>query len=192
MKKFTKNEILGLILIFVVLLVISVPNFVLSLRRARDQVRRNDLGALVHSLDEYLADFSELPAASSDGKIMDCIKPGDKVTVDKKGRLVVTLIPCEWGKDPIVDLTPGSTKVYMPLLPRDPDYKQGVTYLYFTDGQRYQLYAYMEGGRDEADYDPGIVARNLMCGTKICNVGRSYNVPINISIQEYDKQILQK
>lgn len=189
MRNFTKNEVYGLVAIFLVLIVISVPNFLLSLRRARDQVRRDDLGALVHSLDEYISDFGELPPAAPDGRIMDCINPGEKVTVDKKGRLVVSLRPCDWGVDAFVDLTPGSGKVYMPILPRDPDFSKGVTYLYFTDGQRYQIYAYMEGGASEADYDPSIVAQNLKCGVKVCNVGRSYNVPIDISIVEYDKKM---
>lgn len=189
MKKFTKNELVAVGIIFLVLIVISVPNFLLSLRRARDQVRRDDLGALVKSLDEYISDFGAFPPASSDGKIMDCIKPGDKVTIDKKGRLVVNLIPCEWGRDALVDLTPGSMKVYMPILPRDPQYSnKGITYLYFTDGVRYQILAYMEGGRDEAEYDPTIVARNIKCGTQICNVGRAYNTPIDISIEEYDQR----
>lgn len=192
MKKFTKNEIWGLGVIFLVLLIISIPNFLLSLRRARDQVRRDDLGALVKSLDEYLTDFGKLPPASTDGRIMDCIYPGEKVTVDKKGRLIVNLRPCDWGGDAFADLTPGSKKVYMPILPRDPDFQKGVTYLYFTDGDKYQIFAWMEGGRDEAEYDPTIVARNLMCGTKICNVGRAYNTPIDISIEEYDRRLLNK
>lgn len=192
MKPFTKSEVWGTIAIFLILIIISVPNFVLSLRRARDQVRRDDLGALVKSLDEYVSDFRELPPGSPDGRIMDCINPGEKVTVDKKGRLVANLRPCDWGKDAFIDLTPGSKRVYMPILPRDPDYNKGVTYLYLTDGARYQLFAYMEGGKDEADYDPGIVARNLMCGNKVCNVGRAYGVPINISIEEYDRQLKLK
>lgn len=189
MKPFTKPEIIALIFIFAVLIVISVPNFTLSLRRARDQVRRDDLGALVHALDEYIADFQTLPPGSPDGKIMGCKKPEDKVTVDKKGRLVVGLIPCNWGKDALVDLTPGSQRVFMEVIPGDPQYAKGVSYMYFSDGQRYQVLAYMEGGKDEADFDPSILARNIMCGTQVCNVGRAYNVPINISIEEYDRQM---
>jgi hypothetical protein len=45
-------------------------------------------------------------------------------------------------------------------------------------------------GMDEAEVDPKIVAGGLMCGNKICNVGRSYNVPSDISIEEYDKLLL--
>lgn len=192
MKNFTKNELIGIVAIFLVLIAVSVPNFALSLRRARDQVRRDDLGALVHALDEYVSDFGELPPASPDGRIMDCVKPGDTVKIDKKGRLVVDLVPCNWGRDALVDLTPGSSKVYMPILPRDPDYNKGVTYIYFSDGSHYQIFAYMEGGRDEADYDPVIVGRNIMCGVKVCNVGREYGCPVSKTLQECAPELKQK
>lgn len=191
MRTFTKPEKISLLIIFAVLIGISIPNFALSLRRARDQVRRDDMGALQHALDQYSADFGEFPPASADGRIMDCTKSGSKVSIDSKGRLVVDLIACEWGKDKFVNLTPGSNNVYMQILPRDPDYQKGAAYLYYSDGARYQIFARMEGGQSEAEYNPQIVARDLMCGTEVCNVGRSYNVPINISIEEYDKQLEQ-
>lgn len=188
MKSFTKSEVISLIVIFLILIAVSVPNFVLSLRRARDQVRRDDMGALVHALDEYQADFESFPPASPDGRIMDCENPGDKPVKDKNGRWVINLIACDWGKDSFSDLING--KKYMTILPREPDFKTGAKYLYFSDGNRYQIYAAMEGA-DEAEVDPKIIALNLDCGGgKICNVGRSYNVPINISISEYDKTIL--
>jgi len=187
MKPFTKPEKISLVIIFAVLVAVSVPNFIVSLRRARDQVRRDDMGVLVHALDEYAADNRSLPLASPDGRIMDCLKPGDKPVKDKRGFWIVNPIPCEWGKDALTDLITG--KVYMPILPRDPDYQKDSSYLYFSDGNRYQLYAAMEG-MDEAEVDPKIIARNLMCGVEICNVGRSYNVPTDISIEEYDKLLL--
>jgi hypothetical protein len=79
----------------------------------------------------------------------------------------------------------------MTNLPEDPNYKSGATYLYLSDGNRYQIYAAMEGA-DEPEVDSKIIARNLMCGNKICNIGRSYNVPSNISIEEYDKLLIEK
>jgi hypothetical protein len=187
MKPFTKSEKISLVIIFAVLIVVSIPNFIISLRRARDQVRRDDMGVLVHALDAYVADNRSLPLASSDGLIMDCLKPGDKPVKNSKGIWVINFIPCEWGKDALTDLITG--KVYMPILPRDPDYQKGSNYIYFSDGNRYQIYATMEG-MDEAEVDPKIIALNLMCGGRVCNVGRAYNVPTDISIEEYDKLIL--
>ncbi|HJY98629.1 MAG TPA: hypothetical protein VJ227_02870 [Patescibacteria group bacterium] len=190
MKPFKKSEFFGILLIFAVLIIVSVPNFVLSLRRARDQVRRDDMGALVKALSEYAGDFGEFPPSSPNGEIMDCIAPGDTVTIDKKGRLVVNLIPCEWGKDAFIDLTPGSTKIYMSILPRDPDYQKGITYRYFSDGDRYQIFAYMEGERDEAEYDDKIVARNISCGSRACNTGRQYGCEIEKTLEKCAQEAL--
>jgi len=188
MNKFSKSEIISLVVIFTILIAVSVPNFIISLRRARDQTRRDDMGKLETSLANYSVDNSSFPISSSDGRIMDCLKPGDKPVKNNKGIWTFTPIACEWGKDSFSDLITG--KVYVSKLPRDPDYQKGVKYIYFSDGNRYQIYASMEG-MDEAEIDPKIVARNLACGGKICNVGRSFDVPIDTSIEEYDKLLLE-
>ncbi len=190
MKPFTRSEIIGVFIIFLVLVGVSIPNFITSLTRSRDQARKDDLGSIVNTLDNYYLDFGEFPKSSEDGKIIACKKPGDVVRVDSKKRLIVNLIPCEWGKDPISDLTPGSTKVYVASIPRDPDYlTRGSSYLYFSNGLRYQIYASLERS-DWDEYDPKIVARNLMCGTKVCNIGRSFSeTPTDISIEEYEIQL---
>lgn len=187
--KFTKTEIISLVVIFTVLIAVSIPNFITSLRRARDQVRRDDMGVLVDRLDAYVADVRSLPLASPDGRIMDCLKSGDKPVKNKKGLWEVNPIPCEWGRDSLADLITG--KVYLSALPTDPDYQKGTKYLYFSDGNRFQIYGAMEG-RDEPEVDPKIIARGLACGNVICNVGRSYNAPTDISIEEYDKTLLPK
>lgn len=184
MKKFSKQEIIGIAVIFLVLIAVSIPNFVVSLRRARDQVRKDDLGGLVPALGLYHENFGIFPLGSSDGRIMACKKPGDPVTKDKNGHLVVSFIPCNWGVDPLA--------VYMPLLPRDPDYQKGSGYRYISDGSRFQIYVSLES-RDDPEYDPKIIARNLMCGNIICNAGRGYGrTPTGISLEEYEAQLLPK
>jgi type II secretory pathway pseudopilin PulG len=189
MKPFRKSEVISLVVIFAVLIAVSIPNFIISLRRARDQTRRDDMGVLTHALDEYFSDFKVLPLSSSDGHILDCLSPGIYPVQGKDGKWTVDPVLCNWGTDPFADLFTG--KVYVSLLPRDPDYQKGVAYLYFSDGNRYQIYASMEG-MDEAEIDPKIIARNLMCGSRVCNIGRSYNVPDDISIEEYDTLLLKK
>lgn len=190
MKPFKKSEIIALLVIFLVLAAVSVPNFVASLRRARDQTRRDDLGAVNHALDEYLADFNNsIPLGSSDDRIIDCLKPGDKPVKNKSGGWSYTPVPCEWGKDSFTNLITG--RVYLSILPIDPNYKSGAAYLYLSDGDRYQIYAAMEG-KDEPEVDPKIIARNLICGNKICNIGRAYNVPSDISIEEYNKLLIER
>lgn len=189
MKPFTKNELVAVLIIFLVLIGISAPNFVISLRRARDQTRRDDIGSIQGVLTDYFADFGEFPSASPDGKIMACKKPGDKVEIDERGRLKVDFIPCEWGKDGIFDLTPDSHKVYLSSLPRDPDDKKGVKYFYFSDGSRFQILASFEV-KEQADYDPKIVARKIMCGTKICNVGKDFGCPSFKTLETCEKTVL--
>lgn len=192
MKRFTKSELTSLVVIFLILIIISVPNFVVSLRRARDQVRKDDMGALVHSLDAYFADFGIFPPAAPDGRIMACKKPGDSVTKDKDGRLVVNFIPCDWSIDAIADVTQDNGKVYMPLLPRDPNFKNGPSYRYISNGSRYQIYVALEG-QDNDEYDRKIIARNLVCGNVVCNAGRAYSdTPTDISLEEYEARLMAK
>lgn len=187
MKNFTKNEILSIGVIFLILIAISVPNFVLSLMRARDQVRKDDMGSLQKALGLYFSDFQYFPPASPDGHIMACKNPEDKVEIDKMGRLVVNWVPCEWGLGTIADLTPGSSRVYMPLLPREPNYQKGAAYRYFSDGQRIQIFVALEG-KDDPEYDPKIIARNIMCGNLICNAGRGINCSTTKTLAECEEE----
>lgn len=131
------------------------------------------MASLKTMAENYKKDFGTYPLSTEDGRFLACIAPGDTVKLDEKGRLIANLIPCEWGKDSLRDLTPGSTKVYFEQLPGDPHHNQGVKYVYFSDGARVQIYAALEGD-DDAEYDPKVVARNLNCGNEICNLGRGY------------------
>lgn len=184
MKKFSKSETIGIAIIFVVLIVISVPNFIASLKRSRDQVRKDDMGALVPALSVYHTDNGDFPLSSPDGRIVACIKPGDVGTKDKTGRTVFNYIPCNWGVD--------AFGTYIPRLPRDPDFKKGAGYRYISDGSRYQIYVSLESP-DDAEYDPKIIARNLICGNLVCNAGRAYGrTPTDISIEQYELEIMKK
>lgn len=179
MKRFTKPEILSLIVIFLILVGVSWPNFALSLRRARDQIRRDDIGNIQGAIDAYYSDYGIYPSSTLDGKMVVCKNPVNTKT---------DLVPCNWGQDSWINLTPGVSKVYMKVLPGDPDYKKGTSYVYFSDGSRYQLFAALEG-TDEPGFDDKLVQRNVYCGNKVCNIGRANNVPMYISIEEYNLQI---
>jgi type II secretory pathway pseudopilin PulG len=187
MKNFSKSELTSLIIIFAVLIMVAVPNFVTSLQKSRDQIRRDDMGSIYGALSRYLSDFESLPLSSPDGRIMDCLKSGDTPLKNKKGLWTFDPIACNWGQDQFKNLITGY--VYLVNLPRDPDYQKGVEYLYLSDGNRFQIFASMTV-KGQAEIDPKIIARNLSCGNKICNIGRSYNVPIDISIEEYNRQLI--
>lgn len=62
MKPFTKQEITALGIIFAVLLIISIPNFALSIKRARDVTRKDDLFALEIALKAYEGQYREFPS----------------------------------------------------------------------------------------------------------------------------------
>lgn len=172
-KKFTKEELKAVVLIFIVLIVISIPNFMLSIRRSRDQNRRDDIGGLQSGLMAFYADFGVFPKSSDKGEIVACKLEEDKVLIGEKGELIVELIPCKWGQDSFIDLTPGSDKVYVSALPTDPKSGDGDTYVYMSNGYKYQILAALESS-DESAYDAKIEAQRIMCGTRTCNMGKSY------------------
>lgn len=193
MKPFTKQEIFGLSIIFLVLLVISIPNFALSIKRARDNTRKADLGSMVYALEEYQKDFQTFPLSSADGKVVACLAPGEKVQMDEKGRLKVNLSPCEWGWDGLYDPSDEEkTDPYIKIIPTDPQNALGAKYLYFSNGRRYQIFASLEASDDD-QYNGGVAKRNLLCGNRVCNTGRSYSdTPLDKSIEEYENELMRK
>ena len=173
---FSREETRALLIIFAFLILVSIPNFVISFRKSRDAQRKADVRTITDSLNNFAQEFGGIPLAI-DGKIAAChpeIIDDGKTTIYQ---------PCEWGVDSIGDLK---------RIPVDPHNSQGTKYLYLSNGKRIQLYASLEG-KDEAEYDPKILARNLKCGIKICNFGLSSgNTPLDKSIEEYENELLEK
>lgn len=109
-----------------------------------------------------------------------------------RGNLLIDFIPCEWGKDGLFDPVDASRPAYINPLPDDPQEALGLTYIYVSNGKRYQIFGSLEDN-SQAEYDKKIVARNISCGTRICNFGRGYaKTPLNISIEEYENQLQSK
>lgn len=189
-KSFTKSELRATIIIFFLLIAVSAPNLVISFRRARDQARKVDMGNIQDILAQYSTDMNSFPLSSSDGRIVSCKRPEEKVELDKLGHLKINYIPCDWGKDAIRNFTPGSETTYISVLPRDPFYQKGVTYRYISDGKRIQIFIALEG-RDEPEYDPKIVARGLMCGNVVCNAGKQIGCPVEKSVETCEEEALK-
>jgi len=188
MKFFTKREILGIVLIFGFIFLISFSNFKVSLRKARDFQRKNDLRTIYNGLSAYQKDWNVFPL-SLEGKIVAC--KGSDTFKNEKGQ-VFNLYPCGWGKDALKDVFDPTYPPYISLLPYGPQQDKEAGYLYLSNGKRFQIYAALEG-QDEAEYDPAIVKRNLKCGERICNVGLGYgNTPLDKSIEEYENELLEK
>lgn len=189
MKFFTKQElkIVGIILFTISL--ISFFNFRISIRRARDNQRKNDFGTLQRALEDYSYSVGIVPFSSEDGKILAC---KDETTYfDEEKKTWVNIKPCEWGEDSLEDFTDSESSVFMNPIPMDPQNLQGVSFVYLSNGKRFQILGHLEG-KDEPEYDSTIEARNIMCGSKICNYGRAYDTPLDISIEEYENKLQDK
>ena len=75
----------------------------------------------------------------------------------------------------------------MTVLPREPYWQKGVSYLYLSDGARFQVFAAMEG-KSEPEVDVKIIAKNLYCGSSVCNVGRSYGCDIPKTLKQCEEE----
>ena len=201
MKSFTKNELKAVLTILLLIFVASINNFRIAERRARDNQRRGDLGNIYNALYKYQKDFGRFPYSSREGKIKAC-KPdnfdelvqgsyeGEKFLIET---YLEGLKECEWGLDSLQDVSDDHYSPYISRLPRDPRYENNLAYFYLSNGRKFQIYAYLEGGEEEIGFSSGIVNRNLSCGNKICNFGRAYGeVPLDKSIEEYENELLEK
>jgi len=191
MKFFTKNElkIIGSILLFIS--IISFFNFRISIRRARDNQRKNDLGTLQSALEKYASATGMFPLSSPDGKIIACVGPD--TYFDEELLTWVNVKACDWGKDDLEDFASDEDKtIFMSPIPIDPKNLDGVSFIYLSNGKRYQLLAHLEG-EDEAEYNYDIKKRDIMCGNEVCNYGRAFsNTPLDKSIEEYENELIEK
>lgn len=178
MKKFTKKEVIGLSVIFLVLFLMSFPNFALSIKRQRDSVRKSGLGNITTWVKEFQEAYSYFPYSTDDGRMIACLKEGETALFDKDGLLTNTFVPCGWGEKSILG-----------DLPKDPDWDKGVSFVYLSTGTNYQIYSALEDAGDD-EYSKSVYGRNLNCGSRICNTGRSSkNAPVDKSLTEYENEI---
>lgn len=198
MKPFTSKEVWVTLVTLASIVTLSLYNFGLALRRARDAQRIADINAVSNALNKFLADFGFFPYAE-DGKIVACksdnfdelvveVKQADKLKPDA---YLTLLKPCDWGKSEFRDLLDASYPAYLTTLPQDPQFSKGSSYIYLSNGTRYQLYASLEGEDGEDQYNQGVVSRQLDCGTRVCNFGKALGeTPLDKTIEEYENELL--
>jgi type II secretory pathway pseudopilin PulG len=198
MKPFSRNEIISVSLILLIISGVTFFNLQISLRRARDVQRRADISTIHEALLAYQSDFGFFPPATADGKILACkadnfdeiVAKLKDVEEDRFNILRQGLRGCNWGEDAFRDVTDDSYPPYLEKLPADPKTGEGLTYLYLSDMKLFQLYAHLEGGSSEEGYRQGIVERGLSCGTAICNFGKAYgDTPLEMSIEMYENKL---
>ena len=199
MRPFTGKEIAGICTILAIIIILTAYNLRISLRKSRDAQRRADIGAISDALDKYQKDFGFYPPSTESGKILACKGDNfgnipDKIPEsEKRSYFFKSLRGCDWGRDSLTDVNDSSFEAYLMTIPQDPKAGQGYSYLYLSDTNLYQLYAYLEGGGGEIGFREGIVGRHLMCGTNICNFGKgSGDTPLEKSIAEYENELRTK
>jgi type II secretory pathway pseudopilin PulG len=201
MKSFSKNEVVGLTLILAVIVLVSLKNFQISLRRARDAERKQSINTIANALAAFQNNHGYFPP-SEDGKIKACTNEKfDAVlarvavtpnTAFSYNDLAEGLRTCEWGKDGFGEIIAKDYPKYLDVIPLDPRQKDGFSYEYFSNGRYFQLYSSLEGGVSEDEYRPEIAAREFKCGSRVCNFGRgSYGkIPLDKTIQEYENELM--
>jgi len=190
MNFFSKKEIKMISSILFFIFIISFFNFRISIRRARDNQRKNDLGTLQSALEKFNNLTGTFPLSSEDGKIVAC--KGHDTYFDKEKLTWVNVKPCDWGKDVLQDYSDSESPILMNPIPIDPKNLEGISFLYFSNGKRYQLYSYLED-QDDVEVNLPIKSRNLNCGNVVCNYGRAFsNTPLDKSLEEYENELIEK
>lgn len=155
---FTKKEFSFVSFVLLIIAVITVVNLFASYRKSRDNERKNELGDIESRLSDFYKAIGSYPLASSDGKIIGC--NGFK---NKLGDWVFS--ECEWGDNKI-------NSPFFDPLPQDPYKEKGRKFVYASNGEKFQIYAALEGGYED-EYDKNIIVRNISCGDIVCNAGRT-------------------
>jgi hypothetical protein len=191
MKFFTQEELKILGIIFLVLIILLLANFRVSFRKARDAQRKGDIDTIMNGLEDgFFKSFGYFPQSSGDGEILACKGPETKY--DEKEKKFINLIACEWGKDALADLADERFPPFIKTLPKDPQEAKGIHYQYFSNGRRYQLFVSLEG-KNEAEYNPKIERRGIMCGQRVCNYGKAFsNTSLYKTIEEYEQELLRE
>ncbi|MBA3551200.1 hypothetical protein H0W32_03265 [Patescibacteria group bacterium] len=185
MKRYELFSVIGILL---VIFSATYINLGISLRRSRDNQRKSDLRSIANGLVGFQADYAFFPYATTD-KITACVEDDfDPKTLTKDDQ--IPFVDCEWGVDAIRDILDLAYPAYQDRLPRDPKANEGSEYLYISNGRRFQLFAYLEGGSDDIEYKPEVEARQLMCGNRICNFGAAFSsTPLDKTLEEYENEL---
>ena len=179
--RFTKSEGISVLAILGIIGVAMILNLQVSYRRGRDAQRKTDIRNIYDALQKYQNDFGAFPF-SEEGKIVAC-----NGQVDEKN--TIRFSPCEWYKDSLKDQFDPDYPAYIVTLPGDPQQGKGAYYYYLSNGKHFQIYATLESSSED-EYDPAIVERQLPCGNRICNFGRSDGqTPLDKSLEEYENEL---
>ena len=154
MRGFTLMELLIVIVLLGILVAIGTGSYASSVRRGRDNRRKNDLRNIATALESYFNDKGVYPTNNSNGEMVGCH--------------AADLGVCAWGGQ----FSDQNNTLYMVLTPDDPAtiYK----YYYVGTDTTYKLYAKMENVHDEGNgvNQDGYADTNCANeGTTLCTYG---------------------
>lgn len=166
---FTLIEILIAMAIVAILSGVGFAAYTTSLQRSRDSQRKQALGQIQRALESYLMDHSLYPPATVDHKIDGCYD----TDTETNG------VECDWGQE-FVFIVNNAQKVYMTILPKDPQEVNTYQYYVSSDLKRYQIFTLLENPNDPS------ITNDLVaeCTTAtVCNYGvASSNATITDSL----------
>lgn len=182
MFKFSRKEVGAIVAILTLITLATYLNIRISFRNDRDVIRNLDISKIAVGVEKYRSEYGTYPLSDASGNILAC-RGGQTTTIrDKTGKpfmepgakknKLINLAPCIWGVDFLGDIDDINYPKYLDIIPNDPQEKKGVSYFYESDGQSYKIYASYEG-RLIADYSREIIQKNIKCGIRLCNVGRT-------------------
>lgn len=149
---FTLIELMIVIAVMGTIIAISVGNFISAQVKARDARRKSDLSQIGKAVELYYNDHGQYPLHSTTNEVAGCGS-------DSQQR-------CQWG-DSFID---EHGTVYMDTIPAER--RSGLTYVYRSDGLKYQLFAYLENQNDpmlDRDGDGNPDTYGQSCGSNPCN-----------------------
>ena len=151
---FTLMELLIVIVLLGILISLGTGSFASSIRRGRDNRRKNDVRSIATALEAYFNDKGAYPTSNSSGEMVGC-GAGDAAV-------------CTWGGE----FKDKNNTLYMILTPKDPSdvYK----YYYTNTATTYKLYAKLENTREEGTgvKQAGYAGTNCAAsGTTLCTYG---------------------
>lgn len=175
------------------LLFVGVANaygFNSSFKRRRDIQRILDMGNIQTGLYKYKQDFGKYPLSGPTGKIVGCRGEKTDIPRDSQGNALpyttkkpnyLNLVECDWGKA-LQDPGDINYPSYLNPIPKDPYSHKGVSFLYISDGENYQILGVLELKHEGQDYNKQLEDRKLKCGKRVCNFGRSAGIPLTDNI----------
>jgi len=148
---FTLIELLITVAVMLILAVVGMSNYVFSIKKSHDSVRKSDLATIAKGLEAFASDWGYYPPDDGGGKMVACQLGAG------------ALYACDWGS-PFAANFNGSVQTYLAKMPKDPVKTQTYYYKYDSLTGKYNLYAGLENTAD-----PSYKATAYDCGNVVCS-----------------------